>query len=162
LAIFVVEYLSEYESVCETALANESVDPRVFFDEKPEVEKLVQVPLNDIISDQPLMKFSCFLLLCFQLIPMRIQHRMICNLQYFKRQNCQCPYSMYFIRDYIKLQIVEHFHVPFCLQSNLSCRKKEIKFISLHATVYAVISNITCYGTFQLYKKLENTIQLCN
>jgi hypothetical protein len=39
--IFVVEYLHEYKSIFETALAHESVDPVVLFDEKkPEVENL--------------------------------------------------------------------------------------------------------------------------
>jgi hypothetical protein len=33
-SIFVVEYLSEYESIFETALAYESVDPRALLDEK--------------------------------------------------------------------------------------------------------------------------------
>jgi hypothetical protein len=34
LAFFVVEYLCEYESIFKTALAHESVDPGVLFDEK--------------------------------------------------------------------------------------------------------------------------------
>jgi hypothetical protein len=37
--IFVVEYLREYESIFETALAHESVDPGVLLTKKPEAEK---------------------------------------------------------------------------------------------------------------------------
>jgi hypothetical protein len=46
LATFVVEYLREYESIFETALAHESVDPAVLFDKKQtntEVENLVRL-----------------------------------------------------------------------------------------------------------------------
>jgi hypothetical protein len=42
-SIFVVEYLREYESIIETALVHESVDPRALFDEKTEVENLVRL-----------------------------------------------------------------------------------------------------------------------
>jgi hypothetical protein len=46
LVIFVVECLRENESKFETALANESVDPGVLFDEKkPEVEYQVRLSL---------------------------------------------------------------------------------------------------------------------
>jgi hypothetical protein len=47
LAIFVVEHLREYESIFETALAHESVDPEVLFDEKTGGRKSREaVPLN--------------------------------------------------------------------------------------------------------------------
>jgi hypothetical protein len=42
----VVEYLCEYESIFKTALAHESGDPGVQFDEKPEVENLVRLSLE--------------------------------------------------------------------------------------------------------------------
>jgi hypothetical protein len=46
LAIFVVEYLREYESIFETALAHESVGLGVLFDvKKPEVDILVRLSL---------------------------------------------------------------------------------------------------------------------
>jgi hypothetical protein len=38
-SIFEVEYLREYESIFETALAHESVDPGVLFDEKTRSRK---------------------------------------------------------------------------------------------------------------------------
>jgi hypothetical protein len=45
--IFVVEYIRKYESIFETALAHESVETGVLFDEKiPEVEKLLRLSLN--------------------------------------------------------------------------------------------------------------------
>jgi hypothetical protein len=44
-SIFKVDYLREYESIFETALAHESVDPGVLFVEKPEVENLVRLSL---------------------------------------------------------------------------------------------------------------------
>jgi hypothetical protein len=44
-SIFKVDYLREYESIFETALARESVDPGVLFEEKTEVENLVRVSL---------------------------------------------------------------------------------------------------------------------
>jgi hypothetical protein len=51
-SIFVVEYLRKHESIFETALAHESVDPGVFFDEKkPEVENLVRLsPCGKILT----------------------------------------------------------------------------------------------------------------
>jgi hypothetical protein len=44
-SIFKVDFLREYESIFETALAHESVGPGVLFDEKPEVENLVLLSL---------------------------------------------------------------------------------------------------------------------
>jgi hypothetical protein len=44
-SIFVVAYFRVYESIFETPLAHESVDPVVLFDEKTEVENLVRLPL---------------------------------------------------------------------------------------------------------------------
>jgi hypothetical protein len=45
-SFFVVEYLRENESIFETVLAHESVNPGVSFDnKKPEVENLVGVSL---------------------------------------------------------------------------------------------------------------------
>jgi hypothetical protein len=44
--IFKVGYLREYESTFETALAHESVYPRVLFDEKkPEVDNFVRLSI---------------------------------------------------------------------------------------------------------------------
>jgi hypothetical protein len=40
LAIIVVEYIREYESIFETALAHESVDPGILFDEKKQRSKI--------------------------------------------------------------------------------------------------------------------------
>jgi hypothetical protein len=46
-SIFKVDYLREYESIFETALAHESVDPGVLFDEKTRGQKSrATVPLN--------------------------------------------------------------------------------------------------------------------
>jgi hypothetical protein len=48
-AICVVQYLREYESIFETALAHESVDPGVLFDEKTTGRKSCEtVPLKYI------------------------------------------------------------------------------------------------------------------
>jgi hypothetical protein len=45
-SIFKVDYLREYESIFETALAHESADPGVLFDEKKlEVENLMLLTL---------------------------------------------------------------------------------------------------------------------
>jgi hypothetical protein len=45
-SIFKVDYLREYESIFETALAHESVDSRVlFYEKKPAVENLVRLSL---------------------------------------------------------------------------------------------------------------------
>jgi hypothetical protein len=44
MAIFVVKYLREYESIFEAALAHESVDPGSLFDEKkPRGENLLRL-----------------------------------------------------------------------------------------------------------------------
>jgi hypothetical protein len=39
-SIFIVEYVHEYESIFETALAHESVDSGVLFDEKTRDKKI--------------------------------------------------------------------------------------------------------------------------
>jgi hypothetical protein len=44
-SIFVFEYLREYESKFETALAHESVGPRVLFDEKTRDRKSRELSL---------------------------------------------------------------------------------------------------------------------
>jgi hypothetical protein len=44
-SIFIVEYLREYKSLFEAALAQKSVVPGVMFDEKPEAKNLVRLSL---------------------------------------------------------------------------------------------------------------------
>jgi hypothetical protein len=52
-SIFKVDYLREYESIFETALAHESVDPGVLFNEKTRGRKSrATVPLNTTVHPQ--------------------------------------------------------------------------------------------------------------
>jgi hypothetical protein len=51
-SIFKVDYLREYESIFETALAHESVDPGVLFDEKTRGRKSRETVPLPISPDQ--------------------------------------------------------------------------------------------------------------
>jgi hypothetical protein len=51
-SIFKVDFLREYESIFETALAHESVGPRVLFDEKNQRSKIsCYCPFKDAIFE---------------------------------------------------------------------------------------------------------------